>query len=53
MTDETEPKRKAITASCPVQSCREVLGKARDEDGYTREWWADKMIGEHLADFHD
>lgn len=41
----------AHVAICPT--CHENLGHHPDRDGYTAEWWADKAIGEHLAEHHD
>lgn len=42
-----------VLAICPVESCREHLGKFVAEDGFTAEWWADKAVMEHLGEYHD
>lgn len=33
--------------------CREYIGSFFDSDGYSAQWWADKALQEHTADYHE
>jgi len=33
-------------------TCHEYLGIARAEEGYSAQWWADKMLLEHIDEHH-
>lgn len=44
-------KQAGILVTCDL--CNTNLATVYAEDGYSAEWWANKTLNEHEAEYHD